>query len=177
MKKKKEIGTLGIVVLAAVIAAVLLFGKTMDDIEDVNGPDNHTLATITEADIIAREMSCSTVPGTAHSKLSFGNITLESAIEFYSDKFSGLYELDNYYIFKGSDIYFDIWNFEVTEGNCQIFVVLEDTIIGVLNEGQEVTFHQNVTESGNVRVVLAGESAAFSFESTYFEDPNGDIVE
>lgn len=65
----------------------------------------------------------------------------------------------------------------MTEGNCQIFVVLEDTIIGVLNEGQEVTFHQNVTESGNVRVVLAGESAAFSFESTYFEDPNGDIVE
>ena len=163
MRINNRLKGIAIVLIGIVVTVcMLVFGETMEHIEDTNGPDNFSLATITEADVIKNEMNCAGAPDTTKKNFSIAGIQLSNSIKYESKKFSGIYDVVTEYSFGGT-IDFTLYDFQVTGGNLQVYVVAGDQIIGTLEPGQEVRFTYELTEGAQVRLVLAGESAAFCF--------------
>ena len=162
MRRLKDFLVKVFIVAAVVVSLILCFTNKMEHIEDTNGPDNFSLATITEADVIKNEMNCAGAPDTTKKNFSIAGIQLSNSIKYESKKFSGIYDVVTEYSFGGT-IDFTLYDFQVTGGNLQVYVVAGDQIIGTLEPGQEVRFTYELAEGAQVRLVLAGESAAFCF--------------
>lgn len=170
---KKSNSLVLILVVAAVFFGIWQFlrGNNMEHIEDTNGPDDYSIAVITEEEILAEGVKhAKGGPNTSESHTSFGNFSVSNSTRYYSKKFSGIYELDNSYLFPGSDLNVMLYEFQVTSGNLQIFVVLDDVIVGTINPGDEMPFVLYDTAGGTYRLLLVGESAAFEFVSFDLEE-------
>lgn len=160
------IGSVIVFFLAFVL--LTLFNQGPGHIEDTNGAENYALQQITAQDIIDCDMG---TKGTLRENTSNWNIAgldISEGIEYSSDKFTGVYCLYTAYFFKGSDISFQIYNFEVTGGNFAFYVVFDGEIIGeVKPDGESVTEfrYDNIEKSGDVSYIIAGESASFKFSS------------
>lgn len=140
-----------------VVMAIGLMGCSLEHIEDTNGAEDYSLTTITDQQIIDGNM------GTLNMKKKTG--AFSGMVEFYSDQFTGVYEIvyDDYiYV---SEVLLQLYDFTVTAGNFKMCVIHEDQIVAVLEPGDLVEYRLEDV-SGMVRLVIAGESAAFHFEMT-----------
>lgn len=164
---KKILTTILVVAIVAVGAYLVFFGNGVEHIEDTNGADNYQLQTITEQDIIDGTMGSIGGPSESGATLKIGGISSTSGRKYYADKFTGVYDLYNTYLFEGSDIVFNVSDYKINGGNFQIYVVFEDEILGTVEPGavSDFTF-ENVEKSGTLRYVMAGESADFEFTTT-----------
>ena len=153
-------------VVMVVVGVVWFLLDGAEPIEDTNGADNFALQVITDQNIIEQDMGM--VGGIKLHKDIIG-----SGITFSSEGFTGVYEVlyDNYVL--PSDFHLELTNLTVTGGNFSAVIVHGDKIVEELEFNSEDNLFidyrlENVT--GTVKLVLAGESAAFSFsmlESEY----------
>ena len=146
-------------VAMVVICVVLFLLDDTEDIEDTNGADNFALQVITDQNIIDQDMGM--VGG-----IKIHRDVIGDGITISSKDFSGVYEvLWNNYVLP-SDFRLELTNLIVTDGNFRAVIVNEDKIVGELEFNSEDDpfidyWLEDVT--GKVELVLAGESAAFSF--------------
>ena len=156
---KKIIGTL-VFVVAIIAAVVMLLNNPVEHVEDTNGADNYELQTITDEDIVNMEMGAKGYAVTTH------NIT--KTTEISSSKFTGVHRVVYSNLLGKSDFVLNIHNFKVEGGNFKMAVVHDGEIVDVLTaETAENYVLEDV--SGTVSLVIAGESADFSFEMSTFD--------
>lgn len=168
MKDIKKLLLIIAAVILAVVVVVWLFVGGTKHIEDTNGDDNYALQTITDKDIIDKDMD--SVGSFKKSKVA------GSSMEFSSEKFTGVYEIlfDNFV--GSSDFVIKLTNYEIHGGNFKMVVVHNDKIVATLEPGMYVDYClDNVT--GTVSLRIAGESASFKFfmdESEYNSHAHSD---
>ena len=136
-----------------------MMGTDIQHIEDSNGPDDHSLTTITTENIV--KMNTGALGGPNKSK----GLLTGSAIKFYADKFTGVSEIlyDNF-IFP-SDFTLHLTNYSIKEGNFELVIVHNEEIVATLEPGMFVDYElHDVTGTVSLRIV--GESAAFEFYIT-----------
>ena len=144
----------------------------MEHIEDINGPDDYSLAVITDEDITAKGgKKCVGGPNTSRNKTTFLGITTTSGTTYSANKFSGIWLMDTWNIMYG-DLVFNLYGYEVTGGNFKMCVVHEGEIVAEVEptEDGHVYFVMDDVEPGVYDLYIAGESAAFEFMSTDFDD-------
>lgn len=153
-KTKKIIGMI-IAILFIGICVFWFLDSDIEHIEDTNGPDDYSLTTITDENIINRDI------GALGNKRST-SILSGDLVEFSSKKFTGVTEiLYNNYVGK-SDFVLNLLNFNVTEGNLRMVVVHDGEIVAELEPGMFVEYRLEDI-SGYVSLRIAGESAAYTF--------------
>lgn len=147
------LGAIGLVV----VALFWMFGDGgPEHIADTNGPEDFSLTTITDSNIINQDMGSIGIVGVSQSVLT------GDGYEFSAKKFTGVYDiLHNNFIGK-SDFVLDLTNFVVTEGNVRLVVIHNDQIVAELTPDMFIEYRLEDI-SGTVALRIAGESAAFSF--------------
>ena len=175
-KKTGKLPNWAVIPIILVVIAGFLFMPKMEHIEDANGPDNFTLATLTEADILAKTLTCTGGPNYSTGRLELpGGWELSSGVKLYADKFSGVADLLWADYILPSDFNLCMEHFSVTEGNFRMMVINEGKIIADVQPGDNIDLLiEDLT--GPTYVRIAGESAAFTIvmseiESEFFEHP------
>ncbi len=153
-KAKKILAGVCAVVIVAV-AGIWFFNDGTEHIEDTNGEDNFTLQTITDENIINRDIGAM---GLNESKDSISNTTTYS-----SNKFTGVEEIYGTNI-VGNRFDITINHARVDKGNFKIVLLENDEIVHEfkLNELTQTFTLEN--PSGYVALRIAGESADFQFD-------------
>lgn len=159
-EKTKKILTLVMAVGLVCVCAVWFFLDGIEHIEDTNGSHDFSLTTITDQDIIDATMGC----------MGFGRSThaLFDMVTFSSGKFTGVKEIMWTEVVYSTGVLLHIIDFEVTAGNFKMAVVNDGEIIRVIQPGEDLVDLGAIT--GRVSLVIAGESADFTFslpESDY----------
>ena len=158
---KKLLIMAGALVLIVIAVAWFILDGT-DHIEDTNGPEDFSLQTITDQEIIDGRIGAKGGPNISRNPL------LGDTVEFSSKKFTGVYEIlyDNY--IAPSDFEVNLSSYEIKGGNFKMVVVHEDKIIAVLEPDQFVDYRiEDIT--GYVSLRIVGESASFNFSMTEVE--------
>lgn len=152
-------------IILIVIAGFLFFPK-MDHIADANGPDDFTLATLTEADLLAKSLTCTGGPNSAVGHFSLpGGWELSGGVKLYSDKFSGVTDILWADYILPSDFTLHLDHFSVEGGNFRMMVVNNGKIIADIQPGDNMDILiEDLT--GYTTVRIAGESAAFTIAMT-----------
>lgn len=156
----KNLLLLLVAIALVVVGLFWIFGDGgPEHIADTNGPEDFSLTTITDANIVNRDMGSIGGPTISKSILS------GDGYEFSAKKFTGVYEIlyDNF--IGKSDFVLDLTNFVVTEGNFRMVVVHNDQIVAELTPDTFIEYRLEDI-SGTVALRIAGESAAFSFFMT-----------
>ncbi|MBQ7875552.1 MAG: hypothetical protein IJ306_10455 [Oscillospiraceae bacterium] len=151
---KKNIAA-AIGVIAGIIVLVLFIFDDFEHIEDTNGPDDYSLTTITDENIINLDMG--SLGGPRKHKELFSNTT------YSAEKFSGVCEIYGENI-VANRMEFYVNHAEVNAGNFRIVIVVDDEIVHdfTLNELTQSYVLEDV--SGYVALRIAGESADFEFD-------------
>lgn len=160
-KAKKVLTIIGALAFVLVAGIWILLGGT-DHIEDTNGPQDFSLQTITDRNIIDR--STGSIGGPHISR----SILTGSTVEFSAEKFTGVYEIlyDNY--IGPSDFEVNLTAYEIYGGNFKLVVVHNDEIVAVLEPDLFVNYRlEDIT--GYISLRIAGESASFRFDMTEYE--------
>ncbi len=154
MKRKGNL-LWGLMVVAMIaVAAVWMMGDDLEHIEDTNGTDNYTLQTITDENIVKGDVGA----------LNFRKHTspLNDGITFSSDRFTGVAEIMLTNFVFPSDFDLEVTGFHVNSGNFKMAVVHDETIVAVIEPDLFPSCYlEDVT--GTVSLVIAGESADFTF--------------
>lgn len=160
-KTKRILVWVGAALLMVVWVAMMLLNPTKH-IEDTNGPDDVSLQTITQDQIIHRSIGSVGGPAISTSTLAGDAVTISAK------KFTGVYEIlyDNYWL--PSDFEVDLISFEVYGGNFQLVVVHEEEIVAVLEPGTFVHYRMDDIK-GYVSLRLVGESAAFKITMSGYD--------
>ena len=173
MRKIKN-GLFVVLVAAAVTAGFIFCGiNGMEQIADTNGPDDASLAVITEAEIVGTDpKNCVGGPKIDRSETSFLGVTLSGGTTYHSEQFSGIYLLESWNLFADSDIFFELYEYEVTGGNFLMCMVHDGQIVATVEptEDGNVSFTMNDVENGLYELYIVGESAAFQFVSNDFDE-------
>ena len=146
-----------------VAIAVLVFGgyslltSVPDPIKDTNGPDDYSLAVITDENIIKQDIGARNVSIVSGS-LNF----LNSGVTIKSSDFTGVYRLFLTNFMFNSDFDMDIAGFWVNSGNFRMCIVNEGKIIADVEPGMLVNVSLEDL-NGSFELVIAGESADFEF--------------
>lgn len=143
-----------IAVAVVVICGYSFLNSDLKHIEDTNGPEDYTLTTITDENIIKQDM------GALNVSKSTG--LLNDGVTFKSDKFTGVYRVFQTNFLFNSDFRMDLLNFHVNSGNFRMCLVNNGKIIAEVEPGMtsEVLLHDL---NGSFELVIAGESADFTF--------------
>ena len=128
-------------------------------IEDTNGPDNFALNTITDQNILNRDL-----PSGGYGTKTSG--LLSKTVTHSGKDFSGVVEVLWTDMIAG-DFVLDLMDYTVTGGNFRMVVVNEDRIIADIEPGTTQILLEGV--KGRVALRIAGESAAYSFSMTEFD--------
>ena len=172
MKKLKD--KLMVVVILLALAGGFIWSQidAMEQIEDTNGPDDYSLAVITDEEIVAKGVKkCVGGPNTSKNKTTFLGVTTTGGTTYFSDQFSGIRLMDTWNIISG-DLVFSLYGYEVTGGNFKMCVVHDGEIVGEVEPTEDgyVYFVMDDVDPGAYDLYIAGESAAFEFMSTDFDD-------
>lgn len=153
-KTKKILTGIGALVLI-VVSAVWFMQTDLEHIEDTNGDDNYNLQTITDSNIINRDIGA--------MGLKISNSTITNTTSYSSEKFTGVEEIYGENI-VANRMEFNINHASVTEGNFKIVLLVDDEIVHEfkLNELMQTYVLEN--PSGYVSLRIAGESANFMFD-------------
>ncbi|MBQ8015553.1 MAG: hypothetical protein IJ264_05140 [Clostridia bacterium] len=153
-KIKKIIAIVGAVVLV-IVCAVWFLGSDLEHIEDTNGAENFALQTITDDNIIKRDVGAM---GLEKSTDAISNTTTYS-----SEKFTGVEEIYSNNIW-GNRLEITINHARVDSGNFKIVLLEGEKIVHefALNE----LTHSYVLENPNgyISLRIAGESADFMLD-------------
>ena len=159
MKKNKLFGII-IAVIVVGVAIFMFMGNDLEHIEDTNGANNFALQQITDENIVQKNIGALNV-GTKTNSIT--NMT-----EIYSNKFTGVYEVLYTNLLGKSDFVLNIYDFKINSGNFKMVVVHDDEIVHTITpENADEFVLEDI--SGTVSLVIAGESADFSFEMTTFD--------
>lgn len=124
-------------------------------IEDTNGAEDFSLATITDENIVNQDLGCSAYSAPAEENTGIG--------KYKGNDFSGVAELYTINLLGKSDLTIDVSSIQVDEGNFRLMVLQDDEIIYEFDlEEMDQTFALRDT-NGTVSVKMAGESADFIF--------------
>ena len=160
MKRLKDKIFVFVIVVVVGIGAVMLLNSDLEHIEDTNGPENFELQTITDEDIAKIEM------GSLNVSTSTNSIT--NMTEISSKKFTGVYEVLDVNLLGKSDFLLNLYDLNLNSGNFKMVVVHDGKIVKTLTEeNYEQTLIEDI--DGTVSLVIAGESADFSFKMSSFE--------
>ena len=154
-EKLKKILTVFAVVLFIAVAAVWMLTSDVKHIEDVNGAENYSLQTITDQNIINRDVGAL---GMSKTESALTNVTTYS-----SDKFTGVEEIFGENIW-GNRFEITVNHARVDSGNFRIVLLEDDTIVHEfkLNELTQTYVLEN--PSGYISLRIAGESADFKLD-------------
>lgn len=153
-KTKKTLTIIGAVLLI-VVAVVWFMQDGLEHIEDTNGADNYNLQTITNDNIINRDI------GAMGLKISNGIIT--NTTSYSSEKFTGVEEIYGENIIANR-MEFTINHAQVTEGNFKIVLLVDDEIVHEFKLNELMQTYVLEKPSGYVSLRIAGESANFMFD-------------
>lgn len=160
MKNIKNKLFVPVILVVVIIGVIMLFNSDLEHIEDTNGADNFALQTITDEDIAKIEMGALNV--------STSTNTVTNMTEISSKKFTGVYEVLYINLLGKSDFLLDLYDFKVNGGNFKMAVVHDGKIVKTITEeNYEETLIEDI--NGTVSLVIAGESADFSFKMTSFD--------
>ena len=149
----KKILTIGLVVVFLIVFAVMMLnGPKVEHIEDTNGPDIYTLHTITDANIIERNIG--------GKGLTIVTNNLTNTTEYKSDKFTGVEEIYGVNI-KGNRMDITLTNIQVRSGNFKAVVVYNDEIVHEFKNNEMMETFTLQRPDGYVAIRIAGESADF----------------
>lgn len=126
-------------------------------IEDTNGPDDFSLNTITDQNILKLDLPSG----------GYGVRTTSNLATCYGKEFSGVTEILSTNLIAGT-FAVDLMDFTVTGGNFRMVVVNDGKIVADIAPGTDQISLDGL--KGDVSLRIAGESAAFSFsmlESEY----------
>lgn len=154
------------VVFVVVFVVWMFLNPGPEHMEDTNGADDYTLQTITEQDVIEHKMGTKGTLSESETQYNLAGLGISSGRKYSAKKFTGVHMLYNATIMKGSDIYVNLAEFEVREGNFAFYIIFDDEIVGQVepNEsGISEFLLENVEKSGSLVYVIAGESANFQF--------------
>lgn len=143
-----------IAVAVVVICGYSFLNSDLKHIEDTNGPEDYTLTTITDENIIKQDM------GALNVSKSTG--LLNDGVTFKSDKFTGVYRVFQTNFFFDSDFLMDVAGFWVNSGNFRMCIVNDGKIIATVEPGMFATCELSDL-NGSFELVIAGESADFEF--------------
>ena len=143
--KRKLIITISILMICFMTSC-----KSFKQIKDTNGPDDYTLNTITDEDIIK-----------GFNSVSIGSIdsSKNNVYNLKVNKFSGvnrIYKKD----FKDKTITLEITS-KVESGNFKIAIVVDDKIVETIPANTTKTVVTEVTK-GNYSIRVAGEETKFT---------------
>ena len=154
MKKKGNLRWILAAVAMIIIAAVWMLGDNLEHIEDTNGPDNYALQTITDENIVKGDV------GALNLRKHTG--ALNDGITFRSDKFTGVSEILQANFILPSDFDLEVIGFQVNSGNFKMAVVHDGIIVAEIEPDLFASCYlEDIT--GTVSLVIAGESADFTF--------------
>lgn len=165
-KIKKILWGIFAVVLVVVCGIWFLLSPSPEHIEDTNGADNYALQTITEQDVIAFDMGTKGAISESEINFDFGGLGVSNGTKYSSEKFTGVYLLNTCQIFKGSDIYVHLAEYDIKEGNFAFYVVFDGEVIGQVEPdefGMAEFLLEDVDKNGTLEYIIAGESANFTF--------------
>jgi hypothetical protein len=167
--KKGNLPGWAVIPIILVIALGFLFMPKMEHIEDLNGAENVSLATLTEEDILAKTLTCTGGPNYATGRLVLpGGWEISSGVELSAKKFSGITDILWADYILPSDFNLCMEHFSVTEGNFRMMVINEGKIIADVQPGDNIDLLiEDLT--GPTYVRIAGESAAFTIAMSEFE--------
>ncbi len=149
-----------IIIIVVAIGGFMLLTSDLEHIEDTNGPDNYRLQQITDENIVNMDMGALNV--------GKSNNTITNMTKISSDKFTGVYEVLYINLIGKSDFLLNLYDLNVKSGNFKMVVVHDGKIVKTMTEeNYEETLLEDI--NGTVSLVIAGESADFSFEMTTFE--------
>ena len=153
-KLKKIIAILGAVVLVAV-ATVWFMSSDLKHIEDTNGADNYSLQTITDSNIINRDVGA--------MGLNIHKSAVSGVTTYSSKKFTGVEEIYGNNIW-GNRFEITVNHARVDSGNFRIVLLEDDRIVHEfrLNELTQTYVLEN--PSGYISLRIAGESADFQLD-------------
>lgn len=165
MRRIKKL--LGCVFAIAIVCAGIYFVVTGEKLEehipDTNGPDNYALEVVTEEQIVTAGQRVSKGWQSTTSKKTL--LGLGDTLTVYSCKeFSGVSVVADWDLLFDGDLFFDLYDFEVTKGNFLMCIVHDDQIVATIEPGQgTISCWLSDVEAGYYELVIAGESAAYSF--------------
>ena len=156
MKGKITSILITVVVIAAAVVCVFLLGN--DDkghIADTNGAENFALQSITDENIINRDIS------SVGFRQSYDSIT--GTTSYHSERFSGVVEVYGENV-TATRMELVVNHAKVTEGNFRLVLMVNDEIVHEfsLNELTQTYVLENA--EGYVSLRAAGESANFVFD-------------
>ena len=168
-KKTGKLPNWAVIPIILVVIAGFLFMPKMEHIPDTNGPDDLTLATLTEVDILARELTCTGGPNHSAGRISLpGGWELSSGVKLTADKFSGITDILWADYILPSDLTLTLDHFRVEGGNFRMMVINNGQIIADILPGDHVeVLIEDIT--GPTYIRIAGESAAFTIAMTETE--------
>lgn len=143
--------------LILVLSMCFMLTACGEEYEDTNGEDNFSLQTITDENIINRDIGAS---GLGYEEISVGDIT---STEYESNNFNGVEELYLTNFIGKSDIHVYIGHLNVESGNFRLVVINDDKIIKdiPLDAFGETFYFEDL--KGTFAIRVAGESAKFDF--------------
>lgn len=130
------------------------------EIADTNGPDDYSLATITEDNIINQDLGSS---GYSMSPGSEDEQYMEKITKFKGKEFSGVTSIYIEGYLGKSDVTIDVSNLTVNSGNFGLFVVLEGEIVHEFKIGELTETFELRDINGTLEIIMAGETADFKF--------------
>ncbi len=165
-KTKNILTGIAVVIFLAVFAVLMITSPKPEHIEDTNGADNYALQTITEQDVAEQKMGSRGSVSESETQYNIAGLSISDGRKYSSSKFTGVYRLYDTTLFKGSDIYVNLAEFEIKEGNFAFYIVFDGEVVGQITPSEigasEFTL-ENVEKTGSLEYVIAGESASFEF--------------
>ena len=130
------------------------------EIADTNGPDDYSLATITEENVINQDLGCSSYTMSPGSEDE--NYLVETT-KFKGKEFSGVAQIYMTNFIGKSDVYVDVSNLAVDSGNFALYAVLDGEIVHEFKIGELMETFELKDINGTFELVMAGETADFKF--------------
>lgn len=160
-KQNNKLLAIGAVIFV-IVALVWMFGGGLKPIEDTNGPDDYSLTTITDENILNLDMGAINPISVRETGFEIAGISVSDGVKFSSKGFTGVYEVMYNNFLLDSDMVISLHDFVVEEGNFKMCVVYNDEIVAVLEPGETVEYRMEKV-NGTVSLRIAGESASYRF--------------
>jgi len=147
-------------VLCLILALMFALALTSCGVEiaDENGPDDYSLATITDENIINLDLGASAYSVSPSSE-SEDYMTTTTKVK--GSEFSGVAELYGTNLLGKSDLTIDLDGIAVKSGNFKMAVVLDGEIVYEFNNEDLMQTCELRDVNGYVSLVIAGETADF----------------
>ena len=130
------------------------------EIADTNGPDDYSLAEITEENIINQDLGCS---GYTVSPASDDENYMVKLTKVKGKEFSGVSQIYLTNFIGKSDIIVDVSTYSLDSGNFALVALLDGKIVHEFKPGELTETFELRDVKGTFEIVMAGETADFKF--------------